>query len=61
MNKYHKPFVNVNVNVHYAHIIISLRDDLTPVESSPLGERERDDNALLWPGGPILWAPVEGK
>lgn len=59
MNKYYTPFVNVNVNVHYAHIIISLRDDLTPVESSPL--EQRDDNTLLWPGVPFLWAPAEGK
>lgn len=39
----------MQVNVQYAHIIISLREDLTPVESSPLGERYV--RAPLWVGG----------
>lgn len=57
MNMYHTPFVNVNVNVHYTHIIISLRDDLTPVESSPLGERETTmlpSGLEVQPSGPQL-------
>lgn len=48
----HTPPVNVNilyVNMHYTHIIISLREDLNPVESLPLGGR--NVRASLWAGG----------
>lgn len=63
MNMYHTPFANVNVSVHYMCTIISLRHDLTPMESSPLRERERNDDAPLQAGwfNPQAPPPFEDK
>lgn len=46
------------MNMHYTHII-SVRDKLNLVTSSPLGEK--DEKALLWVGGSTVWATDEEK
>lgn len=48
-----------NVNIHYTHIFVSIRDKLNLVTSSPLGEK--DEKALLRVVGPTLWATDEEK